>query len=261
MFDNSFPACAFVFFVFVFKVEISSCKLIPLLKWGSVLSGSESWDNCDWVFPDELHVSSVPDRSPLCLDSGIVTSLWLYGSRVYACWGVTCHLHFWQNDRDLLCATAVTQGWNGHWVRVSTQSWLWRRKFSCCSCWDSNLLPFNHESDALTNKLFWLPQRETYKHTHTHSCTNTHEVHSHTNSHACTHMHSHTHTHTHTQCMHMKNDIHVHTHTHAQVTNQNVQSTLFIIQHTSQRMTTTTRPHSKHKCYQNVLLFIIWKKI
>ena len=27
---------------------------------------------------------------------------------------VTCHLHFWQNDRDLLCATAVTRGWNGY---------------------------------------------------------------------------------------------------------------------------------------------------
>ena len=24
------------------------------------------------------------------------------------CVGVTCHLHFVQNDRDLLCATAVT---------------------------------------------------------------------------------------------------------------------------------------------------------
>ena len=27
---------------------------------------------------------------------------------------VTCHLHFWQNDRDLLRAAAVTQGWNGY---------------------------------------------------------------------------------------------------------------------------------------------------
>ena len=34
--------------------------------------------------------------------------------RVYACLAVTCHLHFWQNDRDLLRATAVTQGWNGY---------------------------------------------------------------------------------------------------------------------------------------------------
>ena len=34
--------------------------------------------------------------------------------KVYACLAVTCHLHFWQNDRDLLCATAVTRGWNGY---------------------------------------------------------------------------------------------------------------------------------------------------
>ena len=27
---------------------------------------------------------------------------------------VTCHLHFWQHDWDLLCATAVTWGWNGY---------------------------------------------------------------------------------------------------------------------------------------------------
>ena len=33
---------------------------------------------------------------------------------VYACLAITCHLHFWQNDRDLLRATAVTLGWNGY---------------------------------------------------------------------------------------------------------------------------------------------------
>ena len=32
--------------------------------------------------------------------------------KMYACLPVTCHLHFWQNDRDLLGATAVTRGWN-----------------------------------------------------------------------------------------------------------------------------------------------------
>ena len=32
--------------------------------------------------------------------------------KVYACLAVTCRLHFWQNDRDLLRATAVTRGWN-----------------------------------------------------------------------------------------------------------------------------------------------------
>ena len=34
--------------------------------------------------------------------------------KVYACLAVTCHLHFWQNDRSLLRATAVTRGWNGY---------------------------------------------------------------------------------------------------------------------------------------------------
>ena len=29
---------------------------------------------------------------------------------MYACVVVTCHLHFWQNDRDLLHATALTRG-------------------------------------------------------------------------------------------------------------------------------------------------------
>ena len=34
--------------------------------------------------------------------------------KMHACLDVTYHLHFWQNDRDLLRATAVTRGWNGH---------------------------------------------------------------------------------------------------------------------------------------------------
>ena len=29
--------------------------------------------------------------------------------KVYACLAVTCHLHFWQNDRDFLRATVVTE--------------------------------------------------------------------------------------------------------------------------------------------------------
>ena len=34
--------------------------------------------------------------------------------KVHACLAVTCHLHFWQNDRDFLRATVVTRGWNGY---------------------------------------------------------------------------------------------------------------------------------------------------
>ena len=36
--------------------------------------------------------------------------------------GVTCHLHFWQNDQGLLRVNMVTQGWDGHWIRVHTES-------------------------------------------------------------------------------------------------------------------------------------------
>jgi len=32
--------------------------------------------------------------------------------KVHACLAVTCNLHFGQNDRDLLRATAVARGWN-----------------------------------------------------------------------------------------------------------------------------------------------------
>ena len=46
-----------------FQVKISLRTLIPLFRPGSVHSGSGSWDDCDRVFPDELHVSSFPDRS------------------------------------------------------------------------------------------------------------------------------------------------------------------------------------------------------
>ena len=59
--------------------------------------------------------------------------------KVYACLAVTCHLHFWQNDRDFLRATVVTRGWNGY--RNKSQ----HRK--------STLEKKIHESGALTTEL------------------------------------------------------------------------------------------------------------
>ena len=35
--------------------------------------------------------------------------------RERVCLAITCRLHYWQNNQNLLCATAVTSGWNGHW--------------------------------------------------------------------------------------------------------------------------------------------------
>ena len=111
----------------------------------------------------------------------------------------------------LLHATGVTWGWNGHWIRVSTQSRLWRRKFPCHSCWDSNSQPFDHESGALTNKLSRLPHfvvnTQHLGHTSLWSHWHTHTICMHACTYACcacTHWHAHMrmHTHTHTQTHH-----------------------------------------------------------
>ena len=71
--------------------------------------------------------------------------------RVHAYLGVTCHLHLWQNDLHLLRGTDIE-------IRVSTESWPWKRTFSRRSCRDSNPRPFDHESGALTTELFPLPR-------------------------------------------------------------------------------------------------------
>ena len=73
--------------------------------------------------------------------------------KVYACLAVTCHLHFWQNDRDLLRATAVTRGWNGYRNKSQHRKSTLEKKISRRSCRDSNPRPFNHESGALTTEL------------------------------------------------------------------------------------------------------------
>ena len=45
----------------------------------------------------------------------------LLGQGCMSVLGVNCHLHFWQNDWSLLCATAVTRSGT---IQVSTESWL-----------------------------------------------------------------------------------------------------------------------------------------
>ena len=65
--------------------------------------------------PAKLRVSSFPDSFPhYAWTAAESAHSDFVGSRVYACSGVTCHLHFWQNEWGLLRATAATRGWNGH---------------------------------------------------------------------------------------------------------------------------------------------------
>ena len=66
-----------------------------------------------WLVP---HETAAVSAQVLCTPYNHVPCHFMQSHirKVYACLAVTCHLHFWHNDRDLLRATAVTRGWNGY---------------------------------------------------------------------------------------------------------------------------------------------------
>ena len=125
---------------------------------GSVHSGSASWHDCGRAFLDELRVSSFSRYVPIVYLDSIVSPLrlrWIKGVCVSRCNLPLALLAEWPGS--LTCHYGNT-GRNEHWIRVSTQSWLWRGNFSHRSCRDSNSQPFNNESGALTNELSRSPQ-------------------------------------------------------------------------------------------------------
>ena len=71
---------------------------------------------------------------------------------------VTYHLHFWQNDRDLLRATAVTQGWNGYRNKSQHRKLTLEKRFLPQLLRGLEPGPFEHESGALTTELSSPPQ-------------------------------------------------------------------------------------------------------
>ena len=62
------------------------------------------------------HKKLLPSQSVLCTLYNHASCHFMQSHicKVYACLAVTCHLHFWQNDRGLLHATVVTRGWSGY---------------------------------------------------------------------------------------------------------------------------------------------------
>ena len=61
----------------------------------------------------------------------------------------TCPLHFWQNERDLLGATAVIRGWNGYRNKSQHRNLTLEKKIPQRTCLDSNPRRFDHESSAV----------------------------------------------------------------------------------------------------------------
>ena len=67
-----------------------------MMSW-CLMSSDVIWHIRDKLWPTPKH--------------GSIKATYVRCMRVLA---VTCHLHFWQNDRDFLRATVVTRGWNGY---------------------------------------------------------------------------------------------------------------------------------------------------
>ena len=86
----------------------------PPPKWRQLActNSSASWENCGWMFPDELRVSSFfLMGSPLFLDSIVSLHSVFVGSRVYACLSVKAPPALLANWPGSLHATVVTGRW------------------------------------------------------------------------------------------------------------------------------------------------------
>ena len=101
-----------------FKVEITSSATIPLFRQESVNSGSASWDDCGWALPNMLCTILHPWQVPTQCK---VSSLRLFWPRIYACFSCTLPPALLAKWLGSFTATAVTLGWDGQWIRVSTE--------------------------------------------------------------------------------------------------------------------------------------------
>ena len=95
MTDCSFTQCTL-------NTRQSGCSAIWL--W----HGWNTWNCCRLSTSSEYTIQLCTTTSLWC------HFIWSHNCRMHVCLAVTCQLHFWQNDWDLLCATAVTWGWNGY---------------------------------------------------------------------------------------------------------------------------------------------------
>ena len=108
--------------LFIFQVKINSHTPVPHFRPESVHSGLASWDDRGRVVPGELRVSRFPWSIPkLCLDSIVIPFrlCWVKGVGVFRCNLPPVPMVEWSGS--FVCHYANT-GWNGHRIRVSTES-------------------------------------------------------------------------------------------------------------------------------------------
>ena len=138
------------FYIALFSaLEQTHCTLVACdSRWMTVafystfeLSTQVVYLQCYLVFHGWCHVKLLLPQQVLCSPYSVISC-----KTRHACLAVsvTSHLHFWQNDRGLLQATVITRVWNRYQIRVCTETWPWRRKFSHCSCQCQDSNPPTH---------------------------------------------------------------------------------------------------------------------
>ena len=76
-----------------------------------------------------------------------------YICSMHVCLIVPCHLHFWQDDQDLLCATAVMWGWNGYRNKSQHRKLTLEKKILLLLLPGQS--PFDHESGTISQSMFY----------------------------------------------------------------------------------------------------------
>ena len=86
-----------IFFFFFLKRRLAHARYFHSSGQDQSTVAQRAETTVAWVFPDKLHVSRLPDRFPYYAWTAACSAHSNFiGSRVYACLGVTCYLHFWQ---------------------------------------------------------------------------------------------------------------------------------------------------------------------
>ena len=108
------------------------------------------------------HKNLLPSRRFLCTpyNHALCHFMQSHIRKVYACLAVICHLHFWQNDRGLLRATAVTQGWNGYRNKSQHRKLTLDKKILLPLQQGFEPATFRSRSGALTTELSLLPKAD-----------------------------------------------------------------------------------------------------
>ena len=107
------------------------------------------------------HMKLQPSRRKSCVHYTTMLHVTSCKATYVRCMGVlavTCHLHFWQNDRDLLRATLVTRGWDGYRNKSQRRKLTLEKKILPPLLQGLEPGPFNYESGALTTELSPAPE-------------------------------------------------------------------------------------------------------